>query len=303
MNQPAPLRRGDKVAIVAPARKVSPKEMQPAINMFEHWGLHTVVPQGLYEEFHQFAGTDNHRAQILQQVIDDDEIRAVFCARGGYGTARIIDQIDFSKLATHPKWIIGYSDATILHNCIYAHDLCPTVHAIMPINITADTSDSPATRTLHDLLFSTKPLDYTFRNTDSLNRQGSATAPIVGGNLSILYSLLGTPYDIDTRGKILMIEDLDEYLYHIDRMMLALRHSGKLQGLKGLIIGQFTDLHDNSTPFGMSLYDIVSNATKGYDFPICFNAPFGHIEQDNLALPLGTTATLTVFPDSAHLSL
>ncbi|MBQ9546293.1 MAG: LD-carboxypeptidase [Bacteroidales bacterium] len=303
MTIPEPLRYGDKVAIVATARKISPQETQPAIDMLKRWGLQPVVQQGLYEEYNQFAGTDRHRAEMLQNALDDDSIRAILCARGGYGTARIIDKINLSGFMQSPKWVVGYSDVTVLHSHLHTNAHCASAHAIMPVNITDGNADSLATSSLHDLLFATKKMRYDFDCADGINIPGNATGQVVGGNLSILYSLIGSPSDIDTRGKILMIEDLDEYLYHIDRMMLALRRSGKLQGLKALVVGQFTDLHDNSVPFGMSIYDIVRDAVAGYDFPVCFNAPFGHIEHRNLALPLGVTATVSVSSNSAHIEL
>ena len=307
MNTPNPLCRGDKVAIVATARKVSPVELEPAVQLLRSWGLCPVIPDGLYATECQFAGSDAHRAALLQHAIDDVDVKAIICARGGYGTARIIDSVDFSPLAVTPKWIVGYSDATVLHSHVHTHVGCPTLHAIMPINITADDFASPAVMTLHDVLFGVGECDYRFDcapadNAVVRNRCGNAEGVVVGGNLSILYSLVGTPSDIDTSGKLLLIEDVDEYLYHIDRMMQALRRSGKFDKLKGLIVGQFTDMHDNATPFGRSVVDIVLEAVAGYDFPVCFNAPFGHVGVQNLAIPLGRVAHLEVSPTTAQLS-
>jgi len=279
-----------RIAIAATARKVSPQEMANAISMIQSWGMEAVVPDGLYEEEHQMAGSDVHRASILQQLIDDDSIDAIICARGGYGTVRMVDLVDFRHLKERPKWIVGYSDVTVLHSHIHQQLGVPTLHAIMPINITD--KETPATQSLHQALMGER-LEYTFK-AHPFNRAGHVEAPIVGGNLSILYSLLGSPSDINTQGKILFIEDLDEYLYHIDRMMMALKRAGKLEGLKGLVVGALSDMHDNSIPFGRTAEEIVRDAVKEYDYPVCMGADFGHIGTENRALPLGVTATLDV---------
>ncbi|MCF0211592.1 MAG: LD-carboxypeptidase [Bacteroidales bacterium] len=279
-----------RIALAAPARKVSPDEMMPAISMLQQWGMEVFVPHGLYEEHHQMAGTDSHRAALLQSLLDDDSLDAILCCRGGYGTVRIIDHLNFARFARHPKRIVGYSDITVLHSHIHRTLSLPTLHATMPINM--DGSPTPATDTLRQALLG-ESLHYTF-SPHPFNRQGRCTAPIVGGNLSILYSLLGSPSDIDTRGKILLIEDLDEYLYHIDRMLQALRRAGKLDGLQGLIVGALSDMHDNSIPFGLTAEEIVREAVEDYNFPVVFQAHFGHIGAQNRALPLGVPATLSV---------
>ena len=285
------LKRGDRVALAAPARAVSPEEMAPAIAMLESWGLQVVVPKGLYQREGQLAGSDAHRAELLQGLLDDPEIKAIFCCRGGYGTVRIIDRLDFSRFAEQPKWIVGYSDVTVLHSHIHSTLDIPTLHATMPINMHGE--ETPATRTMHDFLFGMKrdTVDYEWEPSE-LNRQGVASAPVVGGNLSILYSLCGSCSQIDTRGKILLIEDLDEYLYHIDRMMLNLRRCGMLDGLAGLLVGGLTDMHDNTVPFGRTAMQIVAEAVREYDYPVLFNAPFGHLGDNNLALPLGIKCNL-----------
>lgn len=285
------LKRGDRVALAAPARAVSPEEMAPAIAMLESWGLQVVVPKGLYQREGQLAGSDAHRAALLQGLLDDPEIRAIFCCRGGYGTVRIIDRLAFTRFARQPKWIVGYSDVTVLHSHIHSQLGIPTLHATMPINMQGE--ETPATRTMHDFLFGTKcdSVDYEWEPS-ALNRTGTASAPVVGGNLSILYSLCGSCSQIDTRGKILLIEDLDEYLYHIDRMMLNLKRCGMLDGLAGLLVGGLTDMHDNTVPFGRTAMQIVADAVAEYSYPVVFNAPFGHLGDNNLALPLGIKCTL-----------
>lgn len=287
------LKPGDRVALAAPARAVTADEMAPAIAMLEGWGLQVAVPEGLYEREGQLAGSDAHRAALMQRLLDDPDIKAIFCCRGGYGTVRIIDRLDFSRFAQHPKWVVGYSDVTVLHSHIHRTLGIPTLHATMPINMTG--TETPATHTLHDRLFGRPEGGVVFEwPAHPLNREGVAHGPLVGGNLSILYSLCGSPSAIDTRGKILLIEDLDEYLYHIDRMMQNLRRNGMLEGLAGLVVGGMSDMHDNTVPFGRTAQEIVLDAVKDYSYPVCFDAPFGHLGDNNLALPLGINCTLEV---------
>ena len=286
MNPIPLLKKGDRVALAAPARAVSPDEMAPAIGMLESWGLQVIVPEGLYSREGQLAGDDSHRAALLQLLLDDPEVKAIFCCRGGYGTVRIIDRLDFSRFAQKPKWIIGYSDVTVLHCHLHRILGLPTLHATMPINFPPDGSETPATRSLRRTLFSEGTTDYQW-DAHPLNRHGCVEAPVVGGNLSILYSLLGSTSQPDTRGKILLIEDLDEYLYHIDRMMQALRRAGMLDGLAALLVGGLTDMHDNTVPFGRTAAEIVAETVAGKDYPVIFGAPFGHLGDNNLALPLG----------------
>lgn len=299
---PEVIKKGDSVMLVATARKVTPQEMAPAIALLEHWGLRVKENPLLYAADHQMAGTDAQRAAQLQQALDDEEVRAVFCVRGGYGTVRIVDRIDWSRLAQQPKWIVGYSDVTVLHSHIARRLGLPTLHAIMPVNVPADAvrAPYPALESLHQALF-----EGSLRYGDIVSptaqpprpfRPGQATAPVTGGNLSILYSLCGSPSDIDTRGKILFIEDLDEYLYHIDRMMQNLKRTGKLDHLAGLVVGALCDMHDNGIPFGRTAEEIVWDAVKDYDYPVAMHCRMGHIGTDNLALPLGREARLTVSP-------
>ena len=287
MKRLEPLQRGDTVTIVAPARKVSEAELRPAIEELESWGLDVKLPKGIYGEENQFAGSDEERRDMIQWALDEEEIKAVFCARGGYGTVRVIDRLDFRGLAENPKWIVGYSDVTVIHSHVNRQSLCPTLHATMPINVPekGEERDCPSLRSLKKMLFEGHGEYETEAHT--LNRPGEAKAEVVGGNLSILYSLLGSPSDVDTEGKILLIEDLDEYLYHIDRMMQNLKRNGKLRGLKGLIVGGLTDMHDNTVPYGKTAEEIVAEAVAEYGYPVCYNAPFGHIGTENRALLLG----------------
>ena len=297
-NNPIPLKTGDRVAIAATARKVSPQEMEPAIKLLQHWGLEVVIPEGLYAENHQMAGTDSHRAAVLQRLIDDNEIKAILCARGGYGTVRILDKLNLVALEQHPKWIIGYSDVTALH--CHIHNLLgmETLHAIMPINIPPDAAavPYPATDSLKQALFAGH-FEYNIQCSSTLLHPGKAEGVVVGGNLSVLYSIVGSQSDIDTAGKILFIEDLDEYLYHIDRMMMCLKRSGKLDNLSALIVGGMSDMHDNAIPFGKTAEEIIWDAVKEYDYPVCMGMPFGHIGMENLALILGRQTKLNIQPN------
>ena len=291
MTTPPYLSPGDRVAIAAPARKIAADELRPAIQLLTNWGLDVVLPEHLYDAENQFAGDDRTRAATMQQLLDDPDVRAIFCARGGYGTVRIIDRLDFSAFAQHPKWIVGYSDITVLHSHINRHWGIETLHATMPIDI-PDPESYPSTESLHRCLWGEETA-YRWE-AHPLNRKGEAEAAVVGGNLSILYSLCGSASDIDTEGKILFIEDLDEYLYHIDRMMMNLKRSGHLAGLAGLAVGRFCKMHDNTVPFGRTAEQIIYDAVVEYDYPVCFGLAAGHIGTDNLALPLGRRARLHV---------
>ena len=299
------LKAGDLVALAATARKVSPGEVEASVRLLESWGLRVAVPEGLFEADNQMAGSDARRAERFQKLIDDREVRAIICARGGYGTVRMIDRVDFAPLARCPKWVVGYSDVTVLHSHIGRHCGIPTLHATMPLNVPADACRTayPATESLRQMLFEGKA-HYEFVNEGVVvNRQGCCTAPVVGGNLSVLYSLLGSASDIDTEGRILLLEDLDEYLYHIDRMMMALRRAGKLQGLRGLLVGAMSDMHDNAVPFGCTAEEIVRDAVADYGYPVAFNCLFGHIGTENRALPLGVETKVRVASDSVAIDV
>ena len=302
MIRPPYLTSGDRVAIVAPARKITRQELAPALALLRSWGLEAVLPPALFDTDHQFAGTDDTRLRTLQQQMDDPTIGAILCARGGYGTVRLIDRLDLTHFREKPKWIVGYSDITVLHSHLHRHLAVETLHATMPINIPSDAHRKPypSTDTLRRALFG-DPLSYSLPS-HPLNRTGTAQAPLVGGNLSILYSLCGSPSAIDTKGKILFIEDLDEYLYHIDRMMTNLKRNGLLAGLSGLVVGAMSDMHDNTVPFGRTAEQIIRDTVSEYGYPVCFDFPSGHIGTDNRALILGATATLAVTPTQASLA-
>jgi muramoyltetrapeptide carboxypeptidase len=290
MKTPPYLQKGDTIAIVAPARSVSIEEMMPAITLFEEWGLKVVLGENLFAKHNQFAGTEEERVEDFQQMLDNQEIKAIVAARGGYGVVRIIDLFNFEHFNQHPKWIIGYSDITVLHSHIHTCFGIETLHATMPINVYAN-PNYESTESLYDALFG-KPLSYQFP-TSSFSRVGAGKGELIGGNLSILYSLSATESDINTDGKILFIEDLDEYLYHVDRMMQNLKRSGKLNYLAGLIVGGLTEMKDNTIPFGQSAEEIILESVSEYDYPVCFGFPAGHSD-DNRALILGREVQLTV---------
>lgn len=281
MISPPNLSQGDTIALIATARKVSPEEMAPVISRIEKEGYNVVCGKNLFGAYNQFSGSDEERAEDLQWAINNKEIKAIIVARGGYGSMRITERVDFSPLKLQPKWICGYSDVTVLHQHVHRHVDLVTLHSTMPINFA---KNEEATNTLFKALRG-EIRGYSFSG-HSLNRTGEAEGVLVGGNLSLVYALLGTKSDLDTKEKILFLEDLDEYLYHIDRMMMSLRQSGKLENLKGMVIGGLTEMKDNAIPFGKNAEEIILDAVKDFEFPVCFDFPAGHVDR-NLAFYLG----------------
>lgn len=296
MNLPPYLKKGDTVGIVCTARSFSTENTQAAINLLNSWGLNCELGSTIDVNVNQLGGTDTQRADDFQNMLDRSDIKAIWIARGGYGTVRIIDCLDFSNFTKHPKWIIGFSDITVLHS--HVHNLATaTLHAIMPFSVPNATDD--AKESLRKSIFG-ESITYKIPSVP-LNKEGKANGQIVGGNLSIIYSLLGSHSSIDTTDKILYLEDLDEYLYHIDRMFYNLKRNGYFKNLKGLIIGGMTDMHDNQIPFGFDVKQIVLDITKEYNFPICFDFPAGHIA-DNRALKLGTEVELEINQNTTTLN-
>lgn len=291
---PPYLKPGDTVALVATARKINKEELAPAVAILESYGLKVAYGQHLFKEHNQFAGTDSERAEDLQWAIENPAVKAIIIARGGYGSLRIADHVNFESLLASPKWIVGYSDVTVLHAALLKLGIA-CIHGTMLFQFSRHLE---STYTIKTLLFG-EELNYTVPP-HTLNREGTATAGLTGGNLSLLYALASTPTEVDTEGKILFIEDLDEYLYHIDRMMLQLKRAGKLKGLKGLIVGGMSDMKDNSIAFGKAAEEIIAEAVKDYDYPVCFGFPAGHIER-NLALGLGRNVQLTVSEQGSEL--
>ncbi|MEQ3657102.1 MAG: LD-carboxypeptidase [Dokdonia sp.] len=289
MVTPPFLKRGDKVALVATARKISRKELAEGLDLLQQWGYIPVIGQTIDAEDDQYAGSDSLRAQDMQRMLDDPEIKAIWCARGGYGTVRIIDSLDFYKFVKYPKWIVGYSDVTVLHSHLHKIGF-QTLHATMPVSVEENSAFAKAS--LAKALEGKKP-DIVLKTPASENRSGIAEGLLVGGNLSILYSLCGSSSNLDTEGKILFIEDLDEYLYHIDRMIVNLKRNGMLDHLAGLIVGGMTKMHDNRIPFGKTAKEIIMDAVGECSYPVVFDFPAGHLD-DNRALVLGAQARLEV---------
>ena len=285
---PDRLKKGDRIGIISTARKIRKEELESAIMVFKNWGLEVVFGKYLFSEYNQFAGSDSQRAYDLQSMILDTSVKAIMCARGGYGTVRIIDQVDFSPLLLKPKWIIGYSDVTVLHSHLANFGIA-SMHATMPINFSLNTAKS--IDSLYEVLFSQS--NKIICDPHELNVTGTVQAEIMGGNLSILCSLLGSISDIKTKGKILFIEDLDEYLYHIDRMIMTLKRAGKLSEIKALIVGSMHDMNDNEIPFGRTAYQIISDYTKEYSYPKCFNFPSGHLN-DNRSIIFGKKSVVEI---------
>ena len=285
---PEKLKIGDKIGVISTARKITLDELAPAIKTIESWELKVELGSNLFEADNQFSGTIEQRSTDLQTMIDDDSIKAILCARGGYGTVQIIDNIDFSKLKNKPKWIVGYSDVTVLHSHLNKLGIA-SLHATMPINFKTNAKESLAS--LKNGLFGNE--NNILCGPHPFNKFGKVEAEVVGGNLSILYSLLGSNSDVDTDGKILFIEDLDEFMYHVDRMMINLKRNGKLKNLKALIIGVMSDINDNTIPFGKTAEEIILEYIKEFDFPVCFNFPAGHLD-DNRTLVFGKECTLEI---------
>ena len=291
LTSPPFLKSGDCIGIVAPARKISAEELNPAIKQLESWGLNIKLGKNIYAINNQFAGTDSQRLADMQQMLDDPDVKVIISARGGYGSVRIIDELYFSLFRHHPKWIAGFSDITVFHNHIPKHYDIQTLHCTMAFNFDKDTE---STELLREALFGVLK-DYSIAP-QPLNRKGTGSGMLCGGNLSMLYALAATPSDIDTFGKILFLEDLDEYLYHIDRMMMQLKRAGKLANLAGLVTGSFSEMKDNTIPFGKTAEEIILDSVKEYDFPVCFGFPAGH-GQKNFPLYIGNTVELDVNMD------
>lgn len=281
MITPSSLSSGSKIALVAPARKVAEDDIAFAVEYVRQRGFVPIYDERLFLSHNQFAGNDEQRASVLQHYLDADDIDAIMCVRGGYGTVRIIDRLDFDKFLQKPKWIVGYSDVTVLHAKMQSLGI-ESLHATMPINF--QDNSKQALDTLFDALCG-KEIKYDLPQ-QTLDILSKMKGEVVGGNISVLYSLLGSGIFPDVEGKVLFLEDLDEYLYHIDRMMMAFQRAGIFDKIGGLIIGGLTKMHDNAIPFGMTAEEIISEKTKDKNIPTVFNFPAGHVN-DNRAIILG----------------
>ncbi len=296
--QPPYLKAGDTVAIVAPSGvlKNRTKEVEQAKSLLKSWGLHPVVGKHVFSTANHFAGTDDERCEDFQNALDDPKISAIWCARGGYGTVRILDKLDYTKFKKKPKWLIGYSDITALHNQFHNQGF-ESIHALMCTSLQDDLSTIQETvSTFKDAVFG-KPISYTLKGS-KYNKAGEGSGQLVGGNLTMLHTMLGSKTSIDTSEKILFIEEIGEYKYHIDRMLQSLKRAGYFENCKGVIVGGMSKMRKNTTLWGTSVEQLILDALANYDFPIAFNMPAGH-EKDNRALILGRTIKLEVKSDKS----
>lgn len=296
--RPPYLKVGDTVAIVAPSGILKNRhaEIRRAQDLMSSWGLHTVLGDNLFADDHHFAGTDAERCADFQEAMDDPTISAIWAGRGGYGTVRILDQLDYTKFRMKPKWVIGYSDITALHNQVHNEGF-ESMHAMMAASVTKDLDDIKETvATFKDALFG-KSLAYTLEGSE-YSRVGTASGILVGGNLTLLHTMLGSDTSIDVSGKILFIEEVGEYAYSVDRMLQSLKRAGYFDNCKGVIVGDFSKVRKNTTPWGSSIEQLILDALSDYDFPIAFKMPAGH-EDDNRALIFGRTVELNVAKDQS----
>ncbi|MFO0494169.1 MAG: LD-carboxypeptidase [Flavobacteriia bacterium] len=295
MNVPQPLASGDLIYITAPAKAIEKEHVDFAVAFFENAGFRVLVSKNCLGQHHYFSGTDEERLEDLQYGIDHPEVKAIVCARGGYGCVRIVDRIQWASMLREPKWMVGFSDVTVFHQHLQRFNL-PSIHGSMVLNFKDNSHEA-----LNTLLMALKGESFSVAATSNFNKSGSAEGTIVGGNLSIVYSLIGTNNQPDYSDKILFVEDLAEHLYHIDRMFYALNKSGILDKISGLVVGGMTELEDTATPFGMSVEEIILAHFQYRNIPIAFDFPAGHLN-DNRSIVLGKKMLLNVEGTSAGLS-
>jgi muramoyltetrapeptide carboxypeptidase len=288
IKQPPYLKKGDKIALVCPAKKL-PKPIDHAIELLKSWGLEVIIGDSVYASHHQFAGNDNLRTKDIQRFLDDPSIKAIISGRGGYGTIRIIDDLDFTTFNKSPKWFVGFSDITVILSHLIAQCNTQCLHAQMPY--TFDESTEVALISLRNALFGEKQT-YEYQSTFK-NKIGEASGILIGGNLTLLAMVQGSVSEMDFKDKILFLEDIGEHEFSIDRMLRMLKRAGKLAHLKGLIVGAFNEIEEEKISFGQTADEVIWDIVKGYDYPVCFNFPTGHIE-NNLSMILGAEVTLKV---------
>ncbi len=291
--QPPYLKAGDTVAIVAPSGilKNRTDEVDQAVALLNSWGLHAVVGENVFSKAGHFAGTDAERCEDFQSVLDDPKISEIWCARGGYGTVRILSKLDYTKFKNNPKWLIGYSDITALHNQLHNEGF-QSIHALMCVSLTKDLSEVQSSIDTFKAALFGYPINYDLKYS-IYNREGEASGQLVGGNLTMLHTMLGSKESIDTSGKILFIEEIGEYKYHIDRMLQSMKRAGYFDNCKGLLVGDMSNMRKNTTLWGTSVEQLIRDALAEYDFPIAFGMPAGH-EKENRAMILGKTVELKV---------
>lgn len=296
---PPYLKKGNTIGLTCPAGYMTREKAAACIDTLQQWGFIVMVGKTLGSSSdNYFSGTDEERLAEFQAMLDSEEIHAILCARGGYGVSRIIDKIDFSKFRKKPKWVIGYSDITVLHCHLHAKLKIASLHAPMAAAFNDLADSKPFIESVHKAMTG-KKVKYS-SGVYSFNRPGSGKGELVGGNLALLVNMIGTPSEINTKNKILFIEDIGEYIYSTDRMMIQLKRSGKLANLAGLVVGSFTDTKDTERPFGETVYHAIYDIVKGYDYPMCFNFPVGHAKE-NYALKVGIVHQLNVSNKSVYL--
>ncbi len=291
------LKHGDRVALLATARHAKAEDIQLGVTYLESWGLEVVQSENLLQQHFIFAGTESARRKALQKAIDDSSIKAIFCLRGGNGTHRLIDFIHLKNLKKHPKWMIGYSDVTVLLNHVAQYRI-PSIHGPMPFTMYKE-EEKEGALALKELLFGKLP-DYTFPSHD-LNQQGVAEGKLIGGNVAVLHSLISTPSDITWKNKILFLEEVDEYIYNLDRMLYHFSRTGRMKGLAGLVVGHLTSMKDNAEPYGLSAQEVIARVVKPYKIPLAFSFPAGH-ELPNMPLVIGSMARLEVTAEKSFLA-
>jgi muramoyltetrapeptide carboxypeptidase len=296
--QPEYLKPGDEVAIISPSFSIDEKKLVDAVTYLEKWGLRVRIGKNAMKRNGPFAGSDEDRLSDLQEMTNDPEIKAVICSRGGYGISRIISKVDFSALKKNPKWYVGFSDITVLH--MWLSEVCGimSVHGDMPLNFNNHEKTRGTFRSLHQALFGDFQL-CEWKGT--FFRDGNVTGEMTGGNLSLIYSLIGTPAEPVTKGKILFIEEVGEYYYHIDRMMTSLKLAGKLEGLSALLVGGMNKIEETKIPWGRSIEETIFGVISEYDYPLFFNFPAGHVA-DNKAFYIGKQAKIDVKGKKATLT-
>jgi len=296
---PPYLQKGDTIGMICPAGFMPEEKFSTSIRILEQWGYHVKRGTTPGAQFHYFSGTDEQRTADLQQMLDDKNVKAIFCARGGYGLSRMIDAIDFRTFRKNPKWIIGFSDVTVLHAHINRKLNIATLHAPMAGAFNDGGYRNQYVQSLKQALSGNR-IDYTVKG-HRLNRAGNAKGMLIGGNLALVAHLVGTASAYQTKGKILFLEDVGEYLYNIDRMLIQVKRAGMFNSLAGLIFGGFSDLKDTTTPFGATLLDILQYHVKEYNYPVCYQFPVSH-EKENLALKIGLSYRLSVTGKSVRLT-
>lgn len=293
---PPYLKPNDQIRIVSPSGSINPEFIDGTKIVLTSWGLQVTEGEFARAEYGRFAGTKEQRITDLQAALDDPNVKAILCSRGGYGISQIIDKLDFKQFVTSPKWLIGFSDVTILHNAIASLGIA-SIHGIMAKHLTELASDAEPVIRLRELLFG--KLSFFSLPANEYNKTGIATGKLIGGNLSVLMGLRGSQFDLDYSNAILFIEDIAEKPYHIDRMMQNLRFSGELAKLSGLIVGQFSDC-DEDPQMMQTISEIILDAVKDYTYPVCFDFPAGHVDY-NLALMLGVEVRLDVTTENVEL--